>query len=64
MCLTPPNRYWGSLFRAANELTYYGKQTKDFAFTYTGRATNLALYASDHYFRSAMDYMPHELEII
>ncbi len=55
------NRYWGSLFRAGSELTYYGRQLEDFACTYTSRATNIALYPTDHYFRSAMDYLPHEL---
>lgn len=56
------NKYWGSLFRAGSELTYYGRQLEDFACTYTSRATNLSLYPTDHYFRSAMDYLPHELE--
>ena len=56
------NRYWGSLFRASNELTYYGKQVEDFACTYTSRATNLGQYPVDHYFRSQMDYLPHEVE--
>lgn len=58
------NKYWGSLFRADNELTYYGRQLEDFACAYTSRATNLGLYPADHYFRSAMDYMPHELEAL
>ena len=56
------NRYWGSLFRAGSELTYYGRQLEDFACTYTSRATNLLLYPMDQYFRSAMDYLPHEVE--
>lgn len=56
------NKYWGSLFRANSELTYYGRQLEDFACIYTSRATNLDLYPPDHYFRSAMDYLPHELE--
>ncbi|MEM7165414.1 MAG: HAD-IG family 5'-nucleotidase [Planctomycetota bacterium] len=56
------NKYWGSLFRAGSELTYYGRQLEDFACTYTSRATNLSLYSADHYFRSAMDYLPHEIE--
>ncbi|MEE8142671.1 MAG: HAD-IG family 5'-nucleotidase [Planctomycetota bacterium] len=56
------NSYWGSLFRAGTELTYYGRQLEDFACTYTSRATNITLYPADHYFRSSMDYLPHELE--
>ncbi|MFT7616595.1 MAG: 5'-nucleotidase [Planctomycetota bacterium] len=55
------NPYWGSLFRAGPELTYYGQQLEDFACTYTSRASNIALYPSNHYFRSSMDFMPHEL---
>jgi len=58
------NAQWGSLFRAGNELTYYGRQLEDFACTYTSRATNLCFYPPNHYFRSAMDYLPHELESI
>ena len=58
------NTHWGSLFRAGNELTYYGRQLEDFACTYTSRATNLCFYAPNHYFRSAMDYLPHELESV
>lgn len=56
------NEYWGSLFRADSELTYYGKQLEDFADIYTGRATNLALTTTDHYFRSTLDYLPHEID--
>ncbi|MCA9323065.1 MAG: HAD-IG family 5'-nucleotidase [Planctomycetes bacterium] len=56
------NPYWGSLFRAGSELTYYGKQLEDFACTYTGRASNLTLYPRDFYFRSGFDHLPHELE--
>jgi len=56
------NIYWGSLFRAGSELTYYGRQLEDYACTYTSRATNLCFYPPKHYFRSAMDYLPHELE--
>ncbi len=58
------NQHWGSLFRAGNELTYYGRQLEDFACTYTSKATNLCFYAPNHYFRSAMDYLPHELESV
>ena len=55
------NKYWGSLFRAGPELTHYGQQLENFACTYTSRAANIALYPAKHYFRSSMDYMPHEL---
>ncbi|HGY89963.1 MAG TPA: hypothetical protein ENK43_02190 [Planctomycetes bacterium] len=56
------NPHWGSLFRTGTELTYYGKQLEDFACTYTGRASNLTLYPTNHYFRSGFDHLPHEIE--
>jgi 5'-nucleotidase len=56
------NPFWGSLFRTNSELTYFGRQVEDFACTYTSRASNIGLYSTEHYFRSAMDYLPHELE--
>jgi len=59
---TATNMQWGSLFRAGSELTYYGRQLEDYACTYTSSATNLLFYPSNHYFRSPMDYLPHELE--
>lgn len=59
---TATNTQWGSLFRAGSELTYYGRQLEDYACTYTSSATNLIFYPPNHYFRSPMDYLPHELE--
>ena len=59
---TNTNPFWGSLFRANSELTHYGRQVEDFACTYTSRASNIGLYSADHYFRSAMDFLPHEIE--
>jgi len=59
---TATNSHWGSLFRAGSELTHYGRQLEDYACTYTSRATNLLFYPPSHYFRSPMDYLPHELE--
>ena len=56
------NPHWGSLFRTDAALTWFGRQLEDYACTYTSRAVNLGLYPPDHYFRSAMDYLPHELE--
>lgn len=56
------NEYWGSLFRAGSELTHFGRQLEDYACAYTSRASNLLFYPSGHYFRSPMDYLPHELE--
>lgn len=56
------NTHWGSLFRTDAALTWFGRQLEDYACTYTSRAVNLGLYPTDHYFRSAMDYLPHELE--
>ncbi len=59
---TATNEYWGSLFRAGSELTHFGRQLEDYACAYTSRATNLLFYPPGHYFRSTMDYLPHELE--
>ncbi|MGE4619533.1 MAG: HAD-IG family 5'-nucleotidase [Planctomycetota bacterium] len=59
---TATNTQWGSLFRAGSELTFYGRQLEDYACTYTSTATNLLFYPANHYFRSPMDYLPHELE--
>ena len=59
---TATNEHWGSLFRAGNELTHFGRQLEDYACAYTSRATNLLFYPAGHYFRSSMDYLPHELE--
>ncbi len=55
------NRVWGPLFREGNETSRFGHQVKDFACLYTSRVTNFLNYASDHYFRSPMDHMSHEL---
>ena len=59
---TATNSHWGSLFRAGSELTHYGRQLEDYACAYTSCATNLLFYPPRHYFRSPMDYLPHELE--
>ncbi|MEE9395043.1 MAG: HAD-IG family 5'-nucleotidase [Planctomycetota bacterium] len=58
------NRFWGSHFRASNELTFYGRQIEDYGCIYSSRAANLGVYPPDHYFRSPMDYLPHELATI
>lgn len=55
------NRIWGPLFREGNETSRFGHQVKDFACLYTSRPSNFLNYAGDHYFRSPMDLMPHEM---
>ncbi len=60
-CQRTHNRVWGPLFREGNDTRRFGHQVKDFACLYTSRVTNLLHYASDHYFRSPLDLMAHEL---
>lgn len=55
------NRIWGPLFREGNEPSRFGHQVRDFACVYTSRASNFLSYSKEHYFRSPMDLMPHEM---
>ncbi|MBN1825196.1 MAG: HAD-IG family 5'-nucleotidase [Candidatus Eisenbacteria bacterium] len=55
------NRIWGPLFREGNEPSRFGHQVRDFACVYTSRASNFLFYSKDHYFRSPVDLMPHEM---
>jgi hypothetical protein len=56
------NRYWGPVFREGQETSRFGHQVKDFACLYMTSVTNLIHYTASHYFRSAVERMPHELE--
>jgi 5'-nucleotidase len=56
------NPYWGPLFRENQETSRFGHQVKDFACLYMTRVSNFQLYNPNHYFRSAAERMPHELE--
>ncbi len=60
-CQRTHNRIWGPLFREGNETSRFGHQVKDFACLYTSKVTNFLHYPSDHYFRSPLDLMAHEL---
>ena len=60
-CERSYNRIWGPLFREGSETSRFGHQVKDFACIYTSRPGNFLNYAGDHYFRSPMDLMPHEM---
>jgi len=55
------NRIWGPLFRDGNEPSRFGHQVRDFACVYTSRASNFLSYSKEHYFRSPVDLMPHEM---
>ncbi|MFH1680662.1 MAG: HAD-IG family 5'-nucleotidase [Candidatus Eisenbacteria bacterium] len=55
------NRVWGPIFREGKETSRFGHQVKDFACLYTSRVSNFLNYDGDHYFRSPMDRMPHEM---
>jgi len=53
--------FWGSSFKAGNEVSSFGNQVEQYACLYTSRATNLAQYSPMHYFESPRHRMPHEL---
>jgi hypothetical protein len=52
--------FWGSFFKAGGELSSFGEQVERYACLYTARATNLAHYSPEHYFRSPRYRMAHE----
>jgi HAD superfamily 5'-nucleotidase-like hydrolase len=54
------HRAWGSLFKEGVEVSSFGDQVEEYACLYSTRASNLGCYSPAHYFRSPMDYMPHE----
>ena len=51
-----------NVFREQQETSRFGHQVKDFACLYMTRVSNFLLYNPNHYFRSAAERMPHELE--
>lgn len=53
--------FWGSVFKAGNEVSSFGSQIEQYACLYTSRATNLAEYSPMHYFQSPRHRMPHEI---
>jgi hypothetical protein len=52
--------FWGSVFKAGNEVSSFGNQVEQYGCIYTSRATNLAQYSPMHYFQSPRHRMPHE----
>ncbi len=52
--------FWGSVFKAGNEVSSFGNQIEQYAGLYTSRATNLVQYSPMHYFQSPRHRMPHE----
>lgn len=60
-CERSYNRTWGPLFREGKETSRFGHQVKDFACIYTSRVSNFLNYVGEHYFRSPIDLMPHEM---
>ncbi|HET6416560.1 MAG TPA: HAD-IG family 5'-nucleotidase [Polyangiales bacterium] len=53
--------FWGSVFKAGNEVSSFGNQIEQYACLYTSRATNLSQYSPMHYFQSPRHRMPHEI---
>jgi hypothetical protein len=56
------NPNWGPIFREGPEMSRFAHQVKDFACLYMTRVSNLLYYDVNHYFRSADERMPHELD--
>ncbi len=52
--------FWGSVFKAGNEVSSFGSQVEQYAGLYTSRATNFTEYSPMHYFQSPRHRMPHE----
>lgn len=52
--------FWGSVFKAGNEVSSFGNQVEHYACVYTSRASNLVQYSPMHYFQSPRHRMPHE----
>jgi hypothetical protein len=52
--------FWGSVFKAGNEVSSFGSQVEQYSGLYTSRATNLMQYSPMHYFQSPRHRMPHE----
>jgi HAD superfamily 5'-nucleotidase-like hydrolase len=52
--------FWGSVFKAGNEVSSFGSQVEQYAGLYTSRATNLSQYSPMHYYQSPRHRMPHE----
>ncbi len=55
------NPYWGPLCKVDGELSRFGSQMEDFACLYTSRVSNFLNYSTDRYFRSRVEYLPHEI---
>jgi hypothetical protein len=55
------NDYWGSLCKVDNEISLFAAQIRDYACIYTSRVSNFLHYSPDRYFRSPMEFMPHEI---
>ncbi len=53
--------FWGSLFKAGQEVSSFGDQVEDYACIYTSCVTNLLSYSPLHYFRSPRHRMAHEV---
>jgi HAD superfamily 5'-nucleotidase-like hydrolase len=53
--------FWGSLFKAGQEVSSFGDQVEEYACIYTSRVSNLLSYSPMHYFRSPRHRMAHEI---
>jgi HAD superfamily 5'-nucleotidase-like hydrolase len=53
--------FWGPLCKVDNELSRFGDQLQEFACLYTARVSNYLFYPPGRYFRSPVEFLPHEI---
>ena len=56
------NPYWGSIFRAGSEESYFASQADRFACIYMAKLTDLFAYSPRHYFQASYRPLSHEIE--
>ena len=55
------NQYWGSVFRAGAEETFFTYQVERYACIYMARLADLFSHSPLEYYRAARRNLPHEL---
>ncbi|XP_024541638.1 5'-nucleotidase domain-containing protein 4 isoform X2 [Selaginella moellendorffii] len=55
------HKTWGQLMKAGHQTSRFAHQVERFACLYTSQVTNLSCYSPEKCFRTAEDFMPHEL---
>lgn len=57
------NKYWGPIFRAGAEESYFAYQMDRFACIYMEKISDFLEYSPRHYFRATKRLLAHELEV-